>query len=167
MILFAISHNFRQKRSEILCLWYGSPLPRGGENLLPESCRGCEQISRYSTVLLGYGACQKNEQNKLSERFRKYFKKSWYLLMKPMEKFSDEEMDKLSLMFEIAPRLADAYQLKNEFLKVIRSDSSKTRKWICLNLATAPEHIATGSKKSWTPWMSPGQMASSKAATTK
>lgn len=91
---------------------------------------------------------RKNEQNKLSKRFRKYFKKSRYLLMKPMEKLSDEEMDKLSPMFEIAPRLADAYQLKNEFPKVIRSDSSKTRKWICLNLATAPEHIATGSKKS-------------------
>lgn len=91
---------------------------------------------------------RKKEQNKLSERFRKYFKKSRYLLMKQMENLSDEEMDKLSLMFEIAPRLADAYQLKNEFLKVIRSDSSKTRKWICLNWATAPEHIATGSKKS-------------------
>ena len=59
-----------------------------------------------------------------------------------------EEVEKLALMFEIAPRLADAYRLKNEFLKVIRSDSSKTGKWICLNLATAPEHIAAGSKKS-------------------
>ena len=68
--------------------------------------------------------------------------------MKPMDKLSDEEMDRLTLMFEIVPRLADAYRLKNEFLEVIRSDSSKTRKWICLNLATEPEHIATGSKKS-------------------
>ena len=48
--------------------------------------------------------------------------------MKPMEKLSDEEADKLALMFEIAPRLADAYRLKNEFLEVIRSDSSKTGK---------------------------------------
>ena len=30
-----------------------------GENLLPESCRGCGQVSRYSTGLFGYGACQK------------------------------------------------------------------------------------------------------------
>ena len=43
--------------------------------------------------------------------------------MKPMEKLSDEEMDKLALMFEIAPKLADAYRLKNEFLEVIHSDS--------------------------------------------
>ena len=106
---------------------------------------------RYHVIRQAYWAMErvrKNELNKLSERFRKYFKKSRYLLMKPMEKLSDEEMDNLSLMFEIAPRLADAYQLKNEFLKVIRSDSSKTRKWICLNLATAPEHITTGSKRS-------------------
>ena len=86
---------------------------------------------RYHVIRQVYWAMErvrKNEQNRLSERFRKYFKKSRYLLMKPMEKLSDEEADKLALMFEIAPRLADAYRLKNEFLKVIRSDSSKTGK---------------------------------------
>lgn len=51
---------------------------------------------------------RKNEQNKLSARFRKYFKKSRYLLLKPMEKLSGEEADQLALMFEISPRLADA-----------------------------------------------------------
>ena len=44
--------------------------------------------------------------------------------MKPMEKLSTEEMERLALMFEIAPRLADAYRLKNEFLDVIQSKSS-------------------------------------------
>ena len=69
---------------------------------------------------------RKNEQNKLSASFRKYFKKSKYLLMKPIEKLTDEEADRLALMFEIAPRLADAYRLnlKNEFLTVICSNSS-------------------------------------------
>lgn len=67
---------------------------------------------------------RKNEQNKLSARFRKYFKKSKSLLMKPMDKLSQEEMNRLSLMFEIAPRLADAYRIKNDFLAVIRSNSS-------------------------------------------
>ena len=33
-------------------------------------------------------------------------------------------MDRLALMFEIAPRLADAYRLKNEFLTVMRTKSS-------------------------------------------
>ena len=54
---------------------------------------------------------RKNEQNKLSARFRKYFKKSRYLLMRPMEKLTDEEAEKLALMFEIAPRLAAACRL--------------------------------------------------------
>ncbi|MBC5717847.1 transposase [Flintibacter faecis] len=67
---------------------------------------------------------RKNEQKRLSSRFRKYFKKSRCLLMKPMEKLSTEEMERLALMFEIAPRLADAYRLKNEFLDGIRSKSS-------------------------------------------
>lgn len=42
----------------------------------------------------------------------------------PIAKLTDEEADQLALMFEIAPRLADAYRLKNEFLTVIRSKSS-------------------------------------------
>lgn len=54
---------------------------------------------------------RKNEQEKLPDRHRKYFKKSRYLLIKPIEKLTEEEMDRLSLMFEVAPRLADAYRL--------------------------------------------------------
>ena len=97
---------------------------------------------RYHVIRQVFWAMErvrKNEQNKLSERFRKYFKKSRYLLMKPMEKLSEEETDKLALMFEIAPRLADAHRLKNEFLKVIRSDSSKTGKPKLLDWLTAVE----------------------------
>ena len=97
---------------------------------------------RYHVIRQVYWAMErvrKNEQNNLSERFRKYFKKSRYLLMKPMEKLSDEEADKLALMFEIAPRLADAYRLKNEFLNVIRSDSSKAGKPKLVDWLTAVE----------------------------
>ena len=82
---------------------------------------------RYHVVRQVYWAMErvrKNEQNKLSKTFQKYFKKSKYLLSKKPEKLTEEEMDRLSLMFEITPRLADAYRLKNEFLTVIRSKSS-------------------------------------------
>ena len=68
---------------------------------------------------------QKNEQNKLPDRHRKYFKQSKGLLMKSMDKLTSEEMDRLALMFEIAPRLADAYRMKNEFLTVFHSKSSE------------------------------------------
>ncbi len=82
---------------------------------------------KYHVIRLTYWGMEnvrKNEQKKLSKRFRKYFKKSRSLLMKPMEKLTEEEMSRLALMFEIAPRLADAYRLKNEFLTVIHSKSS-------------------------------------------
>lgn len=82
---------------------------------------------KYHVIRQVYWAMEKvrkNEQNKLSARFRKHFKKSRNLLMKRRETLSDEEMDRLSLMFEIAPRLADAYRIKNDFLTAIRSKSS-------------------------------------------
>lgn len=82
---------------------------------------------KYHVIRQVYWAMEKvrkNEQSKLSPRFRKHFKKSRSLLMKRVEKLTDEEMDRLALMFEIAPRLADAYRIKNEFLTVIRSKFS-------------------------------------------
>ena len=97
---------------------------------------------RFHVIRQVYWAMErvrKNEQNKLSSRFRKYFKRSRRLLMRPMEKLSGEEADKLALMFDIAPRLADAYRLKNEFLEVIHSDSSKTGKPKLVDWLTAVE----------------------------
>ena len=86
---------------------------------------------RYHVIRQVYWAMErvrKNEQNKLPDKHRKYFKKSRFLLMKPLDKLTDDEMDRLALMFEIAPRLADAYRIKNEFLTVIRSNSSAAGK---------------------------------------
>ena len=82
---------------------------------------------RYHVVRQVFWAVEKvrkNEQSKLPDRHRKYFKKSRYLLMKPIEKLTDEEMDRLALMFEMAPRLADAYRIKNDFLTAFHSKSS-------------------------------------------
>jgi transposase len=82
---------------------------------------------RYHVVRQVFWAMEKirkNEQSKLPDRHRKYFKKSRFLLMKPIEKLTEEEMVRLALMFEIAPRLADAYRIKNEFLTVFHSKSS-------------------------------------------
>lgn len=66
---------------------------------------------------------RKNEQKKLAKRYRVYFKRSKYLLNKPREKLTVEDMNRLALMFEIAPRLADAYRLKNEFVSAMRAKS--------------------------------------------
>lgn len=70
---------------------------------------------KYHVIRQVYWAMEKvrkDEQNKLPKQHRIYFKKSRNLLMKRMEKLTPEEMDRLALMFEIAPRLADAYRVK-------------------------------------------------------
>lgn len=69
-----------------------------------------------------------NEQKKLSDNFRKYFKRSRWLLNKSPEKLTDEDRTRLALMFEIAPRLADAYRMKNEFLEVMHAQSAEEGK---------------------------------------
>ena len=82
---------------------------------------------KYHVIRQVYWAMEKvrkNEQSKLPKQHRIYFKKSRNLLMKRIEKLAPEEMDRLALMFEIAPKLADAYRIKNEFLTVSRSKSS-------------------------------------------
>ena len=86
---------------------------------------------KYHVIRQVYWAMEKvrkNEQKKLSESFRKYFKKSRSLLLKRIEKLTEDETERLALMFEITPRLADAYRVKNDFLAVFRSNSSSEAK---------------------------------------
>lgn len=66
---------------------------------------------------------RKNEQKKLSARFRKQFKKSKYLTRKSIEKLTPEEIDKLATMLEISPRLAQAYRMKNELMDIVQYGS--------------------------------------------
>lgn len=103
---------------------------------------------RYHVVRQVFWALEKvrkNEQSRLPDRHRKYFKKSRFLLMKPIEKLTDAQMDRLALMFEMAPRLADAYRIKNEFLAVFHSKSStegrqKLIDWLlCVEVMQMPE----------------------------
>lgn len=74
-------------------------------------------------VLWAMENVRKAEQKKLSTHFRKYFKRSKALLSKHPKKLTEDEMNRLALMFEIAPRLAKAYQLKNQFMAVMQSDN--------------------------------------------
>lgn len=79
---------------------------------------------------------RKAEQKQLSPKFRKYFKRSKYLLNQSLSKLTKENMHHLSLMFEISPRLADAYKLKNYFMTVLQADPDDAPKlladWLLL-----------------------------------
>ena len=107
-------------------------------------------------IFWGMEKVRKNEQNKLSARFRKYFKKSRNLLMKRTDKLTDEEKNRLALMFGIAPRLADAYRIKNEFLDAFHSKSSlegkkKLTDWLySVEVLDLPEfHDCTKAYHNW------------------
>ena len=114
---------------------------------------------RYHVIRQVYWAMErvrKNEQSKLPDKHRRYFKRSRFLLMRPMEKLTDDEKDRLALMFEIAPRLADAYRVKNEFLTVIRSKSAeegkqKLKDWLLsVEVMDLPEfHDCTKAYHNW------------------
>lgn len=90
---------------------------------------------------------RKNEQKNLSPKFRKYFKRSKSLLCKSINRLKFEEQSALALMFEISPRLALAYRLKNYFMLVMHSQPSKASdllgRWLIL-----AEHYAIPEFKS-------------------
>ena len=77
-------------------------------------------ISRQ--VMWAMERVRKVEQKHLSQTHRRYFKRSRYLLCK--NELDEEECQRLALMFELAPRLATAYYLKNKFLEVMHCKNS-------------------------------------------
>lgn len=87
-------------------------------------------------VLWAMENVRKKEQKRLSKRHRTYFKRSKSLLKKHIEKLTEEEKGTLALMFELSPRLAQAYKLKNYFLLVMHSDPKDSAKllrdWLIL-----------------------------------
>jgi transposase len=87
-------------------------------------------VDRYHVsrqVIWAMENVRKAEQKRLSDRFRKYFKRSKALLNKSIAKLTADEMEQLALMFQISPRLATAYRLKNEFLKIMHTDSATAK----------------------------------------
>lgn len=85
-------------------------------------------------VIWAMEAVRKEEQKKYSKKFRRYFKRSRGLLNSQV--LSDQDKLQLALMFEISPRLAKAYRLKNEFLDIMytkndrKSASKKLSDWL-------------------------------------
>ena len=95
------------------------------EQCFPQAVVVADKYHVIRQVFWAMENVRKREQKELSETFRKYFKKSRSLLMKSINSLTDEEKHKLALMLEIAPRLATAYRLKNDFMEVMHSSSSQ------------------------------------------
>lgn len=65
---------------------------------------------------------RKTVQSEFSNRRRKYFKHSRFLLMKDQESLSENELEQISHMLEVSKTLAQAYYLMHEFRKVLKSN---------------------------------------------
>lgn len=86
---------------------------------------------RYHVIRQSFWAMEnvrKREQKRLGQNYRKFFKKSRYLLNKNHDILTEEEIVKLITMFELAPRLADAYRVHHEFLTVMKCKSKEEGK---------------------------------------
>lgn len=67
-------------------------------------------------------AVRKEEQKKLNRDSRLRYKRYAYLLRKPSKQLTDEEKTLLSQVFFASPRLEKAYNLKERFYDVFRTD---------------------------------------------
>lgn len=103
---------------------------------------------RYHVVRQAVWAMEnvrKNVQKKLSPEWRKFFKRSRYLLNKSPEKLTDDERDRLRVLLGISSELEYAYELKNQFLELMHAPNSETGReliaaWLYLaEIAELPE----------------------------
>lgn len=70
-------------------------------------------------VFWAFDAVRKEVQNDLSKEYRKYFKKSRFLLMKRFDKLKDEQKQQVNIMLYVSPALSTAHFYKEEFLKIL------------------------------------------------
>lgn len=68
---------------------------------------------------------RKETQGKLSQDRRRYFKRSRFLLLKRLNKLTDEEKEYLFAMLELSPRLAEAYWLKEKFMSFMEAKEER------------------------------------------
>ena len=79
-------------------------------------------------VFWAFDSVRKEVQNNLSKEYRKYFKKSRFLLMKRFDKLTDEQKQQVNIMLYASPALSTAHFYKEDFLKILdctNRDSAK------------------------------------------
>lgn len=77
-------------------------------------------------VTWAFDRVRKQEQKKLSDNRRRYFKRSKHLLLKRKSKLIGDELDEASIMLSLLPRLGTAYLLKEKFYEFIDAPNKKT-----------------------------------------
>ena len=79
-------------------------------------------------VFWAFDAVRKEVQNNLHKEYRRYFKKSRFLLMKRFDKLTDEQKQQVNIMLYVSPALSTAHFYKEEFLKILDCDDRDSAK---------------------------------------
>ena len=88
-------------------------------NLFKESQQVVDKYHWIRQVIWAFDAVRKEVQNDISKEYRKYFKKSRFLLMKRFDKLSDEQKQQVNIMLFASPALSTAHFYKEDFLKIL------------------------------------------------
>ena len=86
-------------------------------------------IDRYHVsrqALWAMERVRKTEQKALPTQWRKFCKRSRYLLFTPQDKLKPEELEKLRIILGLSTRIQIAYDLKNDFIEMMHAPNSET-----------------------------------------
>ena len=107
-------------------------------------------------VVWAFEKIRKEEQKKLGDKLRKYFKHSRSLLTKPFVSLTDEQKREVNVMLYYSVNISRAYFYKERFFKVIRAKNSITAKkllseWIedTENCGLEPFEKCAGTMRNW------------------
>lgn len=143
-------NNFSTKNSVKLVVIDMNPhFLRVAKSCFPNADVIVDKFHVVRQVIRDFENVRRNEQKTMSKRWRKFFKRSKSLLNKLPSTLSDDEKDQVSVMLSMNERIRDAYLIKNEFLKFIKSENSvearnRLSKWVMhTEIANIPEFKAS------------------------
>lgn len=104
-------------------------------NFFPNAKHCADKYHVTRLVLWALEAVRKEQQKKFSHSYRRYFKRSRALLLKPYESLSTEEKQQLNIMLYASADLSSAYFLKEQYFELKKASSTQEyrthlAKWI-------------------------------------
>jgi len=123
--LYRYFTKFKDRQSvKYVVIDMSGPYRSLAKTLFPNAQIIADKYHVIRQVAWAFENVRKAEQKKFHEQRRKYFKRSRKLLLKHPDKLTSDEIDQVESMLKISERLRQAYVLKNEFYKVMRSKNS-------------------------------------------
>lgn len=101
----------------------------------PQSQHCADKYHVTRQVVWAFEAVRKQEQKRFSAQYRKYFKRSKYLLTAPFEKLSEERQQQVNIMLYASADLCSAHFLKEQFFALRKLSDEKAfalslKRWI-------------------------------------